>query len=274
MEGSSRRRASSAPRLPRKRAQDLERRRPRHEGNPNPPEGNPNFSERNPSGSGTNSKSGGTKSKFTSSAFLRFIKDLRKTDTAFFIFGSIPASKGSRQCRRCVFAPSCSILRSSFSVPPIFFKQVKGWRHFFDRGWRLCETRGRGFRPTPRPRSLVAPEGEPQRPRIPGVMSPGTEDPRIKTGRSIRCAAKNAPLEMSPIRCRAFQADGRQPFMPANISQPLPLILIPSVAPMRGGCGRFPSGALRAPFTQRKFILARFRYYVKKIQQKGFLRKG
>jgi hypothetical protein len=36
-------------------------------------------------------------------------------------------------------------------------------------------------------------------------------------------------------------ADGRQPFMP-SVSQSLPLIF-PSVLPVPGGCGRFPTGA-------------------------------
>jgi hypothetical protein len=53
----------------------------------------------------------------------------------------------------------------SFVGPSVFvsgssglLKQVKGWRRF-DRGWRLCETRRRRFRPTCRPRSLIAKKG-------------------------------------------------------------------------------------------------------------------
>ncbi len=105
-----------------------EGRRQRHEGNPNPPEGNPNFSERNPSRSGTKSKSGGTKSKVKSLHFIRFFNYLRKTNTAFSVFGPIPASKD-----RGNVGVACSprVVRSVFvSVPPIFIKQVKGWRHF------------------------------------------------------------------------------------------------------------------------------------------------
>jgi myosin-crossreactive antigen len=39
---------------------------------------------------------------------------------------------------------------------------------------------------------------------------------------------------------------------------------------MRGGCGRFPSGALRAPFVQRKITLPWFRFPAKNLQQKFF----
>ena len=46
-------------------------------------------------------------------------------------------------------------------------------------------------------------------------------------------SGRNSPASPGPNRFRTNgQADGRQPFMPKSISQPLPSILIPSVSPI------------------------------------------
>jgi hypothetical protein len=92
--------------------------------------------------------------------------------------------------RRLVHRPSVFVSGSSGLL-----EQVKGWRHFTVADGVLVGRVGAVSARPQGPRSLVAPEGEPRRPRIPGVMSPGTEDPRKKTGRSIRCAARIRPLE-------------------------------------------------------------------------------
>jgi hypothetical protein len=208
-------RTQETPRLALERGRGEGRRR-RHEGNPNPQEGNPNFAERNPSGSGSNSKSGGTKSKFRSLAFLRFFKDLRHATRSICIFRPIPASNAAAmqalRVRLGLFDPSVFV-----SVPPIFCKQVKGWRRFLRS--RMASLRDAWARFPP---DLSAAELRCARRGIPAsavprvrVMSPETEDPRKKTGRSIRCAARIRPLERARSRFEPHgQADGRQPFMP------------------------------------------------------------
>ena len=66
----------------------------------------------------------------------------------------------------------------------------------------------------------------------------------MKTRRSIRCPARIGLLETGPNRFRAFSADGRQPFMPATISQCLPLSLIrtPHRPAIRQAADRVPKG--------------------------------
>ena len=60
-------------------------------------------------------------------------------------------------------------------------------------------------------------------------------------------------------------ADGRQPFMPQEcLTMPAFRIFIPSVSPVRGGSGRIPSGALRAPFILRQISIARPRLSAEK----------
>jgi hypothetical protein len=73
-------------------------------------------------------------------------------------------------------------------------------------------------------------------------LGPG---PRAKTGRSIRCPARIRPLQKARSGSSLRPADGRQPFMPASVSRPLPFESCPFGFAMRGGCGRFPSGAFR-----------------------------
>ena len=65
-------------------------------------------------------------------------------------------------------------------------------------------------------------------------MSPGTEDPRKKIGRSIRRPARIRPLENSPIAFRAQWTSGRAPALHASrlSRERLSLSLIPSVAPI------------------------------------------
>jgi hypothetical protein len=60
-------------------------------------------------------------------------------------------------------------------------------------------------------------------------------------------SGKNTSAKKEPDPARAFWvADGRQPFMPASVSRPLPSIIYPFGSPMRGGCGRFLSGVIGA----------------------------
>ena len=84
------------------------------------------------------------------------------------------------------------VLLSSFRVPPIFFEQVKGWRHFYGRGWRLCGTRGRGFRPTSR---AAEPRCARRGTRVRGSpgYEPGDRGPADKDRRIDPMCGKNSP---------------------------------------------------------------------------------
>src|SRR6516165_3221628 len=110
---------------------------------------------------------------------------------ALLRFKPIPASNAGATWR-CVltllFVAPCLGFR--FLRP--LWKQVKGRRRFTIADGVL--RRLRHFRPTRRPRSLIAGEGEPHvrgsPSHDPRVMSPGTgTEDRRKTGRSIRSPA-------------------------------------------------------------------------------------
>jgi hypothetical protein len=99
------------------------------------------------------------------------------------------------------------------SVPP---KQAKGWRHFYDRGWRPVRRTGAVSAPNLAAEGLIErEEGNAASAEHPRAMSPETEDPLDKTGRSIRRPARIRPLHKKPEPVSSpSQADGRQPFMP------------------------------------------------------------
>ena len=110
--------------------------------------------------------------------------------------------------------------------------------------------------------------------REPGVHGPKARDRRRKTGRSIRCAARIRPLGKNPNRFRAFAADGRQPFMPATVSQPLPLSLIPSFRLCEAVAAAF-RRARESAIHPATIIVPRLRFFVKEFQKKvcnGFVR--
>ena len=141
-----------------------------------------------------------------------------------------------------VFGHSVFVSRSSFLL-----KRAKGWRRFY-----RPRTLGRRFRPTRRPRSLMAKKGTPASTEHPRVISPGTVD------RGKR-QADRSDVRQEYVRLKRARTgfeprpSGRAPALhAASISRPLPFDVIPSVLPMRGGCGRFPSGAFRAPLIQRR----------------------
>jgi hypothetical protein len=82
-------------------------------------------------------------------------------------------------------------------------------------------------------------------------------DPAEKDRPIDPMSGKNTSAEKSPIRGQAFEsADGRQPFMPLECLTTPAFDTYPFGFAMRGGCGRFPSGALRAPFIQRWIIIS------------------
>ena len=119
------------------------------------------------------------------------------------IFYAASGCKRPWQRRR---TPSCfvgsSVFVSGFSG---LVKQVKGWRRLSSR------TRWRRFRPTCRPRSLIAKKGTLV---VPGPAEDGGKDRPIDP-----TSGKNTSASPSPIRFRANgQADGRQPFMPLRVS--------------------------------------------------------
>ena len=79
----------------------------------------------------------------------------------------------------------------------------------------------------------------------------------------------------SPIRLEPL-ASGRAPALHASgvSHESLPLNLVPSVSPVRGGCGRFPSGALRTPSSSEGINIPEFRTTVKDFQKRLVARLG
>jgi hypothetical protein len=151
-----------------------------------------------------------------------------------------------RVVRESPFIPRRAVSPVFVSGSSALFRESKGWRHFYDRGFRPCETLAAPFPSDLSAASLIAREhgGNLAALGSPGY-EPGTEE-REKTGRSIRCPARMRPLEKSPIRLEPL-ASGRAPALHASRVSHDPCLryLSPSVSRVRGGCGRFPSGAFR-----------------------------
>ena len=83
-------------------------------------------------------------------------------------------------------------------------------------------------------------------PGNPGVHGHRPEDQGKKTGRSIRCPARIRPLKKSPIRLEPL-ASGRAPALHACECLTMPVFEpYPFGFAMRGGSGRFLSGAFSA----------------------------
>ena len=104
-------------------------------------------------------------------------------------------------------------------------------------------------------------------------MSPGTEDPRIKTGRSIRCAARIRPLEYEPepVSSPMDKRTGASPSCLKSVSR------TPVFEPYPFGCAdcEADAAAFRRARSERfsssdKSSIARFRFSVKKMSQKSF----
>jgi len=88
---------------------------------------------------------------------------------------------------------------------------------------------------------------ETRRPRIPG-HDPGTRTAWIKTGRSIRCPARNSPAkEPEPVSSLIDKRTGASPSCREVSHEPLPFDA-PSVWLMRCESGRFPSGAFMSAY--------------------------
>ncbi len=145
-----------------------------------------------------------------------FSKTYAKPTQPFVIFGPIPASNAAAmqalRVRLGLF-----VLRSSFSVPPIFFKQVKGWRLLRSRMASLWDAWARF------PSDLSAAEPRCAKRGIPASTDPrgyepGDRGPADKDRPIDPMCGKNSPAS---IRARSRfepngQADGRQPFMPQD----------------------------------------------------------
>ena len=137
------------------------------------------------------SKPSTRKSKFCATKsldFLRRIKPfqgLRRPLTSFFF----RASSGFKRARELrvrpgfILGPSVFVFSSSGLV-----RQAKGWRH------AMVADGPAAFPRTRRPRAARARQREQWRP------TGQPEDPRKKTGRSIRRPAEIRPLERGPIR--------------------------------------------------------------------------
>jgi hypothetical protein len=160
--------------------------------NPNPAKGNPSRTEQiqNPAKGNPNSK---PRISFAESSL---IKNLRGP-LAFFAAPRRTHRKPLRQGRqgergiRRRFGPRFAVLR--------FLEASEGLAPFTDRGWGPLRDARAHFRPTLRPRSLMARK---QRGTVAstGIKARGSLG---KTGRSIRRPAKVRPLETSPNRFRA-----------------------------------------------------------------------
>jgi hypothetical protein len=99
-------------------------------------------------------------------------------------------------------------------------------------------------------------------------MGQSPRTPWIKTGRSIRCAARIRPLEREPEPVSGLSS-GRAPALHACVCLTTPVFsAYPFDSPVRGGCGRFPSGACESAFHQRWFTMPQFWPSVKKNRQK------
>ena len=110
-------------------------------------------------------------------------------------------------------------------------------------------------------------------PRVHGSPGhePGDQNLLEKTGRSIRCPARNLPAkEPEPVSSPMDKRTGASPSCRECLTTPA-FRCFPSVLPMRCECGRLPSGALRTPFIQQRIIIARFRPSVRKCHGKFFL---
>jgi hypothetical protein len=142
-------------------------------------------------------------------------------------------------------------------------KQAKGWRRFYDRGLHPCETRV-PFHPTWRSRSLIAPKGNPGSTRQKPRGNPWKRQGDRSDGRQEIRPPK------SPIRLEPW-ISGRAPALHALRASHDPCLrCFPSVSPMRGGCSRIPSGALRTPFIQRQITISEIEAICKEIVSKSF----
>ena len=153
--------------------------------------------------------------------FLRRIEPyqgITPTPRAFFYFCAASRLEGGHGAASALpvrMGFMCRFLGLHFEFLLAFSSEVKGWRRFHDRG-RLGAVLSDLAAAEPDER-----EKGTRRPRIPGAC-PG-RDLRKKTGRSIRCPARIRPLKRARTGFEPNgQADGRQPFMPASVSQPLP----------------------------------------------------
>jgi hypothetical protein len=108
----------------------------------------------------------------------------------------------------------------------------------------------------------VASEREP---RIRGSrrMSPGTEDPRVKAGRSIRCGVRMRPLKRARTGFEPLKRTGASASCQRVLRTPVLETYISSVAPITRSMRSLSVGRVRTPFIQRR------RKCSKKSSQKG-----
>ena len=171
------------------------------------------------------------------------INDLRRPPPLFFFVRRF-RPKGGRGTAWTLLLPL-----GLFVIPSVFIsgfsglaKQGKGWRRFESRTLGIISVRlgGCGLQGNRESVALVDAVvdrvGRPpdqvrgQRVRLQGA---------IKTGRSIRCPARMRPLERARSGSSLWPADGRQPFMPASVSQCLSLSVVPSVSPFEAEAAAF-----------------------------------
>ena len=91
-----------------------------------------------------------------------------------------------------------------------------------------------------------------------------------KTGRSIRRPGRKCvrlSQEPEPVSSLKAKRTGASPSCPRLSHNPCLRAFSLGLRAIRGGSGRFPSGASRAPFIQREFTMPQFRSLVKEFQK-------
>ena len=159
-----------------------------------------------------------------------------------------------RRFRRCGAAATQALrVRLELFFGPFFLRFGASGLFQQVRAGAVLRSRahGRGLRPTCRPRAAKAPKGNRGPWSVPG-SKPGDRGPAEKDRPIDPTSGKKFACKRARTGFRA-QTSGRAPALHClkSISQCLPSSPIPLVRRLRGGCGRFPSGALRAPFIQR-----------------------
>ena len=151
-------------------------------------------------------------------------------------------------------------------------RQAKGWRHFYDRRWRLVRRTGALSVRTWRPRSLIAREEERGvRGASPG-HEPGDCGPRGKDGAIDPTSGKNTPASQEARTGFEPKPSGRAPALHAlRVSHDACLFsLFPSVSPMRGGKRPLSVGRVESAFPPATNHYATLRLICKENSTNGF----
>ena len=152
--------------------------------------------------------------------FLRRIEPYQGVTTtprALFVVRRFPLRRRPRGGVGAACSPVVCRCPGLHRAPVAFSSEVKGWRLFLIADAWASVVRLGDRRP-------MSAKKEPHESTDPRVMA-GTGTLRKKTGRSIRCPARNSPAK-GPNRFRAQWTSGRAPALhAASVSQPCLLML-------------------------------------------------